>query len=152
MIFKTCLQLVILIVVIFGYSSTDVDTSIQTWTICEGNIIHLECPANQFIQIIGGTYGRSDLFTCLLPRLGCMNCVKTCAINATDRFSQLFNGQRFTLTQLSDSLMGIDPCYGTYKYATISYMCIPDPELAIETTSVYEDDGDDTLELTIRIE
>jgi hypothetical protein len=46
--------------------------------------------------------------------------------------------------------MGIDPCYGTYKYAKISYTCIPDPVSLNETANV-NDDGD-TLELTIKIE
>jgi hypothetical protein len=148
--FNTFLQLAATILAIGFTNQESQDNSTQTWTICEGNIIHLECPANQRIQIVGGTYGRSDLFTCLLPRLGCLDCVTTCAINATEKFSQLFNDQRFVLTQLSDSLMGIDPCYGTYKYATISYTCIPDPVSLNETANV-NDDGD-TLELTIKIE
>ena len=143
MLLNSCIFLIVLTIV-SGSSRAYRDTGefIQTYTICEGNMIHLECPVGKMINVISGTYGRSDVFTCLMPRIGCLNCVTTCSINATMQFSTLFNEQRYVLTQLSNSLMGIDPCYGTYKYATVSYVCVTPNESNVE---------DIILDLTIEL-
>ena len=49
-------------------------------TICDGNKLYIQCPANQYISITNAWYGRNDTQTCLNNTFlnGCGACSTNC--------------------------------------------------------------------------
>uniref|UniRef100_A0A3P9HZ52 SUEL-type lectin domain-containing protein n=1 Tax=Oryzias latipes TaxID=8090 RepID=A0A3P9HZ52_ORYLA len=74
------------------------------------------------IFVYGAYYGRRNRRTCSEGRpqsqVENVNC-----INPAQRVPQRCNGRHFCSIEASNSVFG-DPCYGTYKYLEVAYVCI----------------------------
>ncbi|KAM9475483.1 uncharacterized protein Hap1MRO34_011288 [Clarias gariepinus] len=90
--------------------------------ICEHGYSTLDC-GNNAIQIINANYGRTDSVTCSegLPNRSTQktNCY---ASNTLSILSALCNGQKKCTVEASYTIYS-DPCAGTAKYLTVSYIC-----------------------------
>ncbi|KAK3514948.1 hypothetical protein QTP86_020887, partial [Hemibagrus guttatus] len=90
--------------------------------ICEQGYSTLDC-RDGYIQIINANYGRADRVTCVneLPSsvLQNTNCY---APNTLSKVAQRCNGKNTCTVDASYTIF-TDPCYGTAKYLTVSYMC-----------------------------
>uniref|UniRef100_A0A3P9HZ64 SUEL-type lectin domain-containing protein n=1 Tax=Oryzias latipes TaxID=8090 RepID=A0A3P9HZ64_ORYLA len=88
---------------------------------CEGSTAQLRC-GKRVIFVYGAYYGRRNRRTCSEGRpqsqVENVNC-----INPAQRVPQRCNGRHFCSIEASNSVFG-DPCYGTYKYLEVAYVCI----------------------------
>uniref|UniRef100_A0A3B3H953 SUEL-type lectin domain-containing protein n=1 Tax=Oryzias latipes TaxID=8090 RepID=A0A3B3H953_ORYLA len=89
---------------------------------CEGSTAQLRCGRGRVIFVYGAYYGRRDRRTCSDGRpqsqVENVNC-----INPAQEVPQRCNGRHFCSIEASNSVFG-DPCYGTYKYLEVAYVCI----------------------------
>ncbi len=65
-------------------------------------------------------YGRSNTVTCL----PCYICATNCNYNSTVKLSQYFNGLSSASLKITNGMIGVDPCSGTYKYNVIKFECV----------------------------
>ncbi|XP_060788676.1 uncharacterized protein LOC132893497 [Neoarius graeffei] len=94
----------------------------QFVVICEHGYSTLDC-GDDSIQIINANYGRADSVTCsnglsnsLIQNTNCY------APNTLPTVAALCNGQQRCTVEASFKLF-TDPCVGTVKYLTVSYLC-----------------------------
>ncbi|XP_060737561.1 rhamnose-binding lectin-like [Tachysurus vachellii] len=90
--------------------------------ICERGYSTLDC-GDGSIQIINANYGRADSVTCssglsnnLIQNTNCYS------PNALSKVATLCNGQRSCEVEASYTVF-TEPCTGTVKYLTVSYIC-----------------------------
>ncbi|XP_071331398.1 L-rhamnose-binding lectin CSL1-like isoform X2 [Trachinotus anak] len=88
---------------------------------CEHSLAHLRCDEGQVISIYGADYGRRDKTTCALRRPDPQIQNNDCS-NPTNKVAESCNGKNSCTIKASNSVFG-DPCYGTYKYLEVSYVC-----------------------------
>ena len=85
-------------------------------TVCEGNLLIINCLTNQYISISNAWYGRNDTETCL----DCADCLRNCYENIIKNLDFYLNGNNnFTLD--FNILLLSDPFPGTYKYSNIYF-------------------------------
>uniref|UniRef100_A0A3P9JDG8 SUEL-type lectin domain-containing protein n=1 Tax=Oryzias latipes TaxID=8090 RepID=A0A3P9JDG8_ORYLA len=84
---------------------------------CEGSTAQLRCGKGRVIFVYGAYYGRRNRRTCSEGRpqsqVENVNCINPAQCN----------GRHFCSIEASNSVFG-DPCYGTYKYLEVAYVCI----------------------------
>lgn len=111
--------------------------SVNTALVCERSTLKLSCPVGTIV-VVSASYGRKDNVTC--PYKDCFNawnnqqvCLNayTTKLNlncdssiAQDIIRNQCNGKSSCNVIIENSLLGGDPCYLTYKYATARYICI----------------------------
>jgi hypothetical protein len=91
-----------------------------TLTICENNYMSVSCNNGYKINVVSAVYGRSDTVTCL----PCYGCSTSCYFDSKAKLSPFFNGLTSATRQLTNSMIGLDPCGGTYKYNVIKFQCV----------------------------
>jgi len=94
--------------------------------VCEGFAKTISCQGQKMINVIDGKYGRFDYTTCIHASMQTDNCESA---NAKSIIVNLCDGKLTCFLDPSNSLFGIDPCPGTYKYAVIKYSCEPDGKI-----------------------
>ncbi|MCJ8735251.1 hypothetical protein PDJAM_G00244850, partial [Pangasius djambal] len=107
----------------YKYYNTTYDCiSAQDTVICEQGYSTLNC-GDGSIQIINANYGRADSVTCVngLPN-GLIQNTKCYAPNTRSTVAALCNGRGSCTVEASYTIF-TDPCVGTSKYLTVSYIC-----------------------------
>uniref|UniRef100_A0A672RBN2 SUEL-type lectin domain-containing protein n=1 Tax=Sinocyclocheilus grahami TaxID=75366 RepID=A0A672RBN2_SINGR len=106
------------------YTTNYICIPAETSVTCHGGYSYLKCE-NGKIQINTANYGRTDKTTCSEGRpseqLQNTNCYSP---NALAPVSKRCNGLRECELN-TQGLAPKDPCFGTYKYYTTNYICIP---------------------------
>ncbi|XP_056241397.1 L-rhamnose-binding lectin SML-like, partial [Seriola aureovittata] len=88
---------------------------------CEHSSAHLHCDEGQVIFVYGADYGRRDRTTCSYQR-PTSQILKVLCSNPTSKVAEICNGKNSCTIRASNSVFG-DPCYGTYKYLEVAYVC-----------------------------
>jgi hypothetical protein len=91
-----------------------------TLTVCENNYMSISCNNGYKINVLKAFYGRIDTATCL----PCAGCATSCSFDSTAKLSSFFNGLSTATLQITNGMIGIDPCGGTYKYNVIKFQCV----------------------------
>ncbi|XP_077977208.1 L-rhamnose-binding lectin CSL3-like isoform X2 [Glandiceps talaboti] len=104
-------------------------------TVCEHETMSISCcDDNYVLSIIHASYGRHDSTTCASGKaVLTTNCE---ASKSLEVLKQKCNGESECSFDASNSVFG-DPCSGTFKYLTVTYVCLP---LVEETDLVCEHD------------
>ncbi|KAL0977970.1 hypothetical protein UPYG_G00164110 [Umbra pygmaea] len=101
---------------------TDAPLQCGSSIVCEGSNIQLHCGNGQ-IQIQSATYGRRDPHVCSAGRptnqITNTNCISQSSIS---KMIESCKGRNQCVVQASNSVFG-DPCFGTYKYLEVAYVC-----------------------------
>ena len=90
-------------------------------TICEGNKAAISCNDGKKISVLEASYGRHNGQTCPNPSILTTNCN---AENSLSIVQSNCDDQASCELDSSNSVFG-DPCFGTYKYLEVNYLCIP---------------------------
>ena len=94
---------------------------------CENGISMLTCPAPLTISVLDAFYGRDDMTTCPgrfgvgSPQLA----DDTCTSDATALYGAMCDGDPTCMVAVTNGNLGGDPCGGTYKFARVTYTCVP---------------------------
>ncbi|XP_078485663.1 L-rhamnose-binding lectin CSL3-like [Ciona intestinalis] len=96
-----------------------VNSEIRTGTICEHNQSTISCEQGYTINVLDSFYGRTDRTTCPSGNTYTTSCK---ASHSPIYIRGLCQGRRTCTIRADNSLFG-DPCYGTYKYVQIKYVC-----------------------------
>uniref|UniRef100_A0A8C8DX76 SUEL-type lectin domain-containing protein n=1 Tax=Oryzias sinensis TaxID=183150 RepID=A0A8C8DX76_9TELE len=88
---------------------------------CEHSYAHLNCDKGQVISVVGAHYGRVNKAVCFASRPPSQVENVYCS-NPTQIVAQSCNGKNSCTISASNSVFG-DPCYGTFKYLELSYVC-----------------------------
>jgi hypothetical protein len=112
---------------VFGSLAKDAETNPGdvkgTMNVCENGVYSMICPAGQVISIRSVFYGRSDVAICghvpIEHRLN-THCTSDSALHVVQA---LCNNQQACEVPLHNSVLGGDPCPGTFKYARFTYSC-----------------------------
>ncbi|KAB5567716.1 hypothetical protein PHYPO_G00236070 [Pangasianodon hypophthalmus] len=90
--------------------------------ICERGYSTLDC-GDSSIQILNANYGRTDSVTCSNGHSDSLTQNTNCyAQNTLSAVASLCNGQKRCTVEASYTIF-TDPCTGTVKYLTVSYIC-----------------------------
>lgn len=89
---------------------------------CEGRAARLTCGLGKALTIITAVYGRQNTKTCTVGRPWSQISNTKCATCTTSKVAEICGGRETCSFQASNSLFG-DPCFGTYKYLTVTYTC-----------------------------
>ncbi|XP_039656384.1 rhamnose-binding lectin-like [Perca fluviatilis] len=88
---------------------------------CEGSLAQLQCDQGQVIFVYNANYGRLDQTTCIYQRppeeLQNIQC-----LSPAPEVADSCNGENSCTIAASNFVFG-DPCYGTYKYLEVVYIC-----------------------------
>jgi hypothetical protein len=87
---------------------------------CEGARMEISCSERKLVSIKDASYGRTDGFTCPHSAMSNQNCHATTSL---DKVKAACDGKPSCSIDSSNSVFG-DPCGGTYKYLTASYVCV----------------------------
>ncbi|KAM3617988.1 uncharacterized protein V6R79_013628 [Siganus canaliculatus] len=88
---------------------------------CEHSEATLFCESGQVIFVYGADYGRRDQTTCSYKR-PLSQIRNTYCSSPTSKVSERCNGKTSCTVRASNSEFG-DPCFGTYKYLEVAYVC-----------------------------
>ncbi|XP_032419915.1 L-rhamnose-binding lectin CSL3-like, partial [Xiphophorus hellerii] len=88
---------------------------------CEGTVARLHCEEGQAIYVTSATYGRTDKKTCSARRLA-DQLENTECFTYAEEVGERCNGKQWCKVKASNYVFG-DPCYGTYKYLEVEYIC-----------------------------
>ncbi|XP_070696165.1 L-rhamnose-binding lectin SML-like [Pempheris klunzingeri] len=89
--------------------------------ICEDSSTRLYCGDGQVIFLYGAYYGRRDQTTCSYKRPAAQVQNVYCS-DPVSKVAESCNGKNSCIIKASNSEFG-DPCYGTYKYLEVAYLC-----------------------------
>uniref|UniRef100_A0A3P8ZSL6 SUEL-type lectin domain-containing protein n=1 Tax=Esox lucius TaxID=8010 RepID=A0A3P8ZSL6_ESOLU len=94
-------------------------------TTCDGaGMVHLECD-DGLVFVQKAVYGRTDSQTCSQGRPQGQLTNTQCSQEGTlTRWSQRCDGKRMCEVNMKVNHVS-DPCYGTYKYLDVTYICVP---------------------------
>ncbi|XP_062314504.1 rhamnose-binding lectin-like [Osmerus eperlanus] len=96
----------------------------KTTDICEGQQATLNC-GSSVINVVSANYGRTDSVTCISGRpanqISKTDCINP---NTFPLVASICNGKTSCSLDASNSVFS-DPCFGTYKYLNVNYVCIP---------------------------
>ena len=87
--------------------------------VCEHHRRRISCPVNKVIQIKYANYGRLNRRYCPSKHIKTTKCRSLKSMRAV---SKVCNGKRSCLLFAKNQVFG-DPCYGTYKYLQVSFIC-----------------------------
>ncbi|XP_016345684.1 L-rhamnose-binding lectin CSL2-like [Sinocyclocheilus anshuiensis] len=96
--------------------------SAETVVTCDGFVQHLSCDTG-VISVQSATYGRTSSQICSFGRPQSQISNTWCSINVPVIYKRC-DGLR-TCGLNTQGLSTPDPCFGTYKYYTTNYICIP---------------------------
>ncbi|XP_032419903.1 L-rhamnose-binding lectin CSL3-like [Xiphophorus hellerii] len=88
---------------------------------CEGTVARLHCEEGQAIYVTSATYGRTDKKACSARRPADQLENTECFTDA-EEVGERCNGKQWCKVKASNYVFG-DPCYGTYKYLEVEYIC-----------------------------
>ncbi|KAM9705201.1 L-rhamnose-binding lectin CSL3-like [Menidia menidia] len=88
---------------------------------CEGSVAQLKCGQGQVISVQRAVYGRRDRTTCTIGRPASQLENVRCSTPA-NKVAERCNGKSSCSVDAINSVFG-DPCYGTYKYLELDYIC-----------------------------
>uniref|UniRef100_A0A673MKN9 SUEL-type lectin domain-containing protein n=1 Tax=Sinocyclocheilus rhinocerous TaxID=307959 RepID=A0A673MKN9_9TELE len=94
----------------------------ETVVTCDGFVQHLSCDTG-VISVQSATYGRTSSQICSFGRPQSQISNTWCSINVPVIYKRC-NGLRACGLN-TQGLSTPDPCFGTYKYYTTNYICIP---------------------------
>uniref|UniRef100_A0A671MDP3 L-rhamnose-binding lectin CSL2-like n=1 Tax=Sinocyclocheilus anshuiensis TaxID=1608454 RepID=A0A671MDP3_9TELE len=94
----------------------------ETVVTCDGFVQHLSCDTG-VISVQSATYGRTSSQICSFGRPQSQISNTWCSINVPVIYKRC-DGLR-TCGLNTQGLSTPDPCFGTYKYYTTNYICIP---------------------------
>ncbi|XP_043959244.1 L-rhamnose-binding lectin CSL2-like [Gambusia affinis] len=97
---------------------------------CEGRLARLHCGEGQAIYVTRATYGRTEKKTCRAGRPADQLENTECSTD-TEEVGERCNGKQWCKVKASDYVFR-DPCYGTYKYLEVEYICYEVPQLCPE--------------------
>ncbi|XP_031142412.1 L-rhamnose-binding lectin SML-like [Sander lucioperca] len=89
---------------------------------CEHSLAYLQCDEGQVISVYGADYGRRDQSTCTYKRPA-SEIQKTDCSRPVSTVSDSCDGKNSCIIKASNSVFG-DPCYGTFKYLEVAYVCV----------------------------
>ncbi|XP_051964738.1 L-rhamnose-binding lectin CSL2-like isoform X4 [Xyrauchen texanus] len=116
------------------YTTNYICVPAKTSVTCNGGYSYLYCEYGR-IQINTANYGRTDKITCSEGRPSSQTQNTNCySPNALSPVAKRCNGQR-SCEVFATHTVFTDPCFGTYKYLTVSYFCLPP---AIRSTLICE--------------
>uniref|UniRef100_A0A3B5PU33 SUEL-type lectin domain-containing protein n=1 Tax=Xiphophorus maculatus TaxID=8083 RepID=A0A3B5PU33_XIPMA len=95
---------------------------------CEGTVARLHCEG-QAIYVTSATYGRTDKKTCSARRPADQLKNTECFTYA-EEVGERCNGKQWCKVKASNYVFG-DPCYGTYKYLEVEYICYGEFRLSL---------------------
>jgi len=95
-------------------------TIVKWATVCERSYRSISCPKGQLITIQSASYGRRDRSTCPSSSIKTISCA---AKKSANIIKNSCNNKRSCLLIANNGIFG-DPCVGTYKYLTVSYLCM----------------------------
>uniref|UniRef100_A0A673MRT0 SUEL-type lectin domain-containing protein n=1 Tax=Sinocyclocheilus rhinocerous TaxID=307959 RepID=A0A673MRT0_9TELE len=95
---------------------------LKTVVTCDGFVQHLSCDTG-VISVQSATYGRTSSQICSFGRPQSQISNTWCSINVPVIYKRC-NGLRACGLN-TQGLSTPDPCFGTYKYYTTNYICIP---------------------------
>ncbi|XP_030623525.1 L-rhamnose-binding lectin CSL1 [Chanos chanos] len=102
----------------------DFRTEGKRYAACEGQNAHLSCGWG-VIKVTDANYGRTDTHTCSSGRpsqqISHVHCFQSKSLSI---MSYRCDGKESCVVHVSNSVFS-DPCYGTYKYLDVSYLCLP---------------------------
>ncbi|XP_023189360.1 L-rhamnose-binding lectin CSL3-like [Xiphophorus maculatus] len=93
---------------------------------CEGTVARLHCEEGQAIYVTSATYGRTDKKTCSAGRPA-DQLENTECFTYAEEVGERCNGKQWCKVKASNYVFG-DPCYGTYKYLEVEYICYEVPQ------------------------
>ncbi|XP_023189045.1 L-rhamnose-binding lectin CSL3-like [Xiphophorus maculatus] len=99
---------------------------------CEGTVARLHCEEGQAIYVTSATYGRTDKKTCSAGRPADQLKNTECFTYA-EEVGERCNGKQWCKVKASNYVFG-DPCYGTYKYLEVEYICYETLHSLVEGT------------------
>uniref|UniRef100_A0A3B5QM26 SUEL-type lectin domain-containing protein n=1 Tax=Xiphophorus maculatus TaxID=8083 RepID=A0A3B5QM26_XIPMA len=94
---------------------------------CEGTVARLHC--GQAIYVTSATYGRTDKKTCSAGRPA-DQLENTECFTYAEEVGERCNGKQWCKVKASNYVFG-DPCYGTYKYLEVEYICYGEFRLSL---------------------
>ncbi|XP_054912748.1 L-rhamnose-binding lectin SML-like isoform X1 [Poeciliopsis prolifica] len=97
---------------------------------CEGTVARLYCEEGQAIYVTSATYGRTDKKRCSAGRPADQPKNTECSTDA-GKVGERCNGKQWCKVKARNYVLG-DPCYGTYKYLEVEYICYDVPQLCPE--------------------
>ncbi|XP_062506991.1 L-rhamnose-binding lectin CSL3-like [Corticium candelabrum] len=86
---------------------------------CEGTTLRLYCPFGYKIRISEAIYGRTSYHPCIHTHRHNLKCR---AAKSYGIVKSQCDGKNRCYVRASNSVFG-DPCYGTYKYLQVDYVC-----------------------------
>uniref|UniRef100_A0A3B5Q2Y1 SUEL-type lectin domain-containing protein n=1 Tax=Xiphophorus maculatus TaxID=8083 RepID=A0A3B5Q2Y1_XIPMA len=98
---------------------------------CEGTVARLHCGkvTGQAIYVTSATYGRTDKKTCSAGRPA-DQLENTECFTYAEEVGERCNGKQWCKVKASNYVFG-DPCYGTYKYLEVEYICYGEFRLSL---------------------
>uniref|UniRef100_F6YER6 SUEL-type lectin domain-containing protein n=2 Tax=Ciona intestinalis TaxID=7719 RepID=F6YER6_CIOIN len=97
----------------------NVNSGVRTATICENSQSTISCEQGSTINVLDSFYGRIDRTTCPSGNTYTTSCK---AVHSPIYIRGLCQSRKTCTIRATNSVFG-DPCYGTYKYVQIKYVC-----------------------------
>uniref|UniRef100_A0A3B5R434 SUEL-type lectin domain-containing protein n=1 Tax=Xiphophorus maculatus TaxID=8083 RepID=A0A3B5R434_XIPMA len=95
---------------------------------CEGTVARLHC--GKAIYVTSATYGRTDKKTCSARRPADQLKNTESSVFPEGLSNWICNGKQWCKVKASNYVFG-DPCYGTYKYLEVEYICYGEFRLSL---------------------
>eukprot|EP00300_Choanocystis_sp_HF-7_P015934 c19233_g1_i2.p1 GENE.c19233_g1_i2~~c19233_g1_i2.p1 ORF type:complete len:585 (+),score=127.87 c19233_g1_i2:33-1787(+) len=116
------MQLVVVVLALLVVGGVAIPKQIAV-EVCEHETAHIDC-ADGIINILSAAYGRSNDVTCASEGfLGDVNCLATNSVGVVQASCE---GQTSCSIDAENAVFG-DPCFGTFKYLHVEYVCVPTP-------------------------
>ena len=92
-----------------------------TSIVCENEIVHISCEANQTISVTSASYGRNSGTIC--PTTSGSSTRGCRAADSLTIVQDLCDGRQTCSVPARNNVFG-DPCQNTYKYLYIEHCCL----------------------------
>uniref|UniRef100_A0A3B3Y8G7 SUEL-type lectin domain-containing protein n=1 Tax=Poecilia mexicana TaxID=48701 RepID=A0A3B3Y8G7_9TELE len=96
---------------------------------CEGAVARLHCAEGQAIYVTSASYGRTNKKTCSAGRPA-DQLENTECYTYREEVGERCNGKQWCKVRASNYVFG-NPCYGTYKYLEVEYICYGEFRLSL---------------------
>uniref|UniRef100_A0A087XF78 SUEL-type lectin domain-containing protein n=1 Tax=Poecilia formosa TaxID=48698 RepID=A0A087XF78_POEFO len=96
---------------------------------CEGAVARLHCARGQVIYVTSASYGRTNKKTCSAGRPA-DQLENTECYTYREEVGERCNGKQWCKVRASNYVFG-NPCYGTYKYLEVEYICYGEFRLSL---------------------
>ncbi|XP_029291803.1 LOW QUALITY PROTEIN: uncharacterized protein LOC115011016 [Cottoperca gobio] len=102
---------------------------------CEHSFASLQCDEGNLIFVIGAHYGRHDRTTCISQRPESQIQNIDCSRQQASKVFESCDGKNGCVIKAGNSVFG-DPCYGTFKYLEVAYICEKDTGFEVSPDEV----------------